>query len=154
MRRQDYPDTAELITRRMVVESQVHTALDQFLAAKRTEIGEAAFEHLTAVAAKNIIGAQSELRQVMVQTSKGNLTFESDAYWSMVDAIGFVADSIRGRWPYMGVTERDNALTNALATVANVERQLRGDFKAPAQPFEYTESDEVADSITADAPRD
>ena len=152
MRPQDYFDTAELITRRMVVEAQVHTAFDQFLLAKRAEIGEASYEHLTVIAAKDIMGVQSELRQVLVQTAQANPNLETQAYWSMVDAVGFVADSIRGRWPYMGVAERDNALTNALTTVSNLDRQLRGTFKPPSQPFEYTELDEVVDAIHADRP--
>lgn len=151
MRPKDYSDTAELITRRVVVEAQVHALFQRFLETKRPEIGEGSFAHLSAVAATDLLGVQSELRQVLVRVAAERPTdFQSAPYWEMVDAIGFVADSIKGRWPYMGPTERDNSLTNAVNTVANVDRLLSGGVVV-AQPktlYDYTEADEVADSVT------
>lgn len=44
----------------------------------------------------------------------------------MVDSIGALWDSRRGRWPYMGVRQRGEALDRALFEADQVELHLAG----------------------------
>ena len=153
MRPSSYPDTAELITRRMLVEATVHASFKKFIAHRRTEMGEPAFERLSSIAEKDLHAVPSELREVLVHISSGRADFESAPYWKMIDSICFVSDSMKGRWLYMDVAGRDRSLINALECANEVGQMLAGTHRPKAIPVEYSEADEVADAVFALIPR-
>lgn len=150
----DERDTPELFARRLSVQAQVHTMLGRLLAAKRHVIGEVAYQRISAIAACDIhrLGgvAQLPVNATAGLVDKTARNLGRDVFWSMDEAISALADSVKGRWQYMGVLQRNNSLTNALASIGDVERLLRDE--AHASPVDHAQTDDRGGDLGSQRP--